>query len=92
MNVALSCQRAFLGRHARAPSVAIAAIAETAASEYADVAVKNSGWLASFDIVITVVSYQKPQYSKNKKVVAVVVAVGDTEARCSASIHRLEKQ
>lgn len=53
MNVALSCQRAFLGRHARAPSVATAAIAETAASEYADVAVKNSGWLVSFDMVVT---------------------------------------
>lgn len=50
MNVALSCQRAFLGRHVRAPSVATTAMADTAASEYADVAVKNSGWLVSFDM------------------------------------------
>lgn len=91
MNVALSCQRAFLGRHARAPSVATAAIAETAASEYADVAVKNSGWLVAFDMVVTGLPLISVQLGKKRVLVVdnvAVVAVGDAEERCSISQAR----
>lgn len=91
MNVALSCQRAFLGRHARAPSVATAAIAETAASEYADVAVKNSGWLVAFDMVVTGLPLISVQLGKKRVLIVdnvAVVAVGDAEERCSSCISQ----